>query len=153
MTPVLFLAALSLADLPDVATLRKLAQSPEAAKRLEVVQLLLVESLLGDLKVPKELLGDLVPLLDDPAEDVRKGALSLWSDLGAKGLPPLLEQMESRDAARRRVAAKSVPLIHKKLGEADARKAIQQLERLLFDPDAATRLAAEGSLRTLKALP
>jgi HEAT repeat protein len=147
------LVCLPLAALPDVATLRKLAQSPEAAKRLEVVQLLLVEALVGELKVDKELLGDLVPLLDDPAEDVRKATLSLWGELGVKGLPPLLEQMESRDATRRRIAAKSVPLIHKKLGETDGRKAIQQLERLLFDPDAGTRAAAEGSLRALKALP
>lgn len=147
------LAGMSLAELPDAATLRKLATSPDAAKRSAVVQLLLVEALVGELTVPKEVLGDLVPLLDDASEEVRKGAVTLWGELGPKGLPPLLEQMESKDAGRRRGAAKAVPLIHKKLGEGEGKKAIQQLERLLFDPDAATRLAAEGSLRALKALP
>ncbi len=149
---VLF-ASLVTGGLPDVETLRRQLQAADPAQRLAVFDLFVLESLTGEVKVPTEVLPDLVPLLDDADRRVRGAATAFWTKQGQRGLPALLAATEDARPTYRRPSALFLATIHGTLKAEDARRVIQQLERLLFDPDRLTRAAAEAALARLHALP
>lgn len=151
--PLVGLCLLVAGDLPDAATLRQQFRSPDAAVRLGVFDLFVLEALTGELKVPADLYPDLVPPLDDLDRRVRDAAATFWKGQGAAAMPALLAGMRHDRAETRRHAARAVPFVHRRCDAETGRKAIQQLERLLFDPDKITRAAAEEALRKLDALP
>lgn len=148
-----FLALTLVLTAPDADALRKQIRSDQANIRKAVFEQLELEELIGPVKLPADLLLDLLPPLEDGDAGVRKAATAFWTNQATRALPALMQGMEDARVPQRSAAARAVPLIHAKLGKPEATKAIQQLERQLFDSHPAARRAAADALGQLKALP